>query len=192
MRNEMKNSSTKIRENKEAIMKITTVVKASLLAATLGFACLLPATAHAQADAMASPGDYPFLAPETTAPRFLQPAAGKQSNADFEGKVSLPYGVTCGGKNLKPGAYLLSVKSDEGSIRVVTIHGGGENVVINVYEVQTNRGGNQSALMVRKSGEARSLEAIYVKVLNAMLYLDANTNGTSGVMDRLPMSKSVD
>lgn len=172
-------------------MKITTGVKASLLAATLGFTCLLPAPAHAQADSMASPGDYPFSAPETSVERLAQPAAGKQPKSDFEGKVSLPYGMKCGGKNLKPGTYLLSVKSEEGSsIRVVTIHGGGENVIINVYEVLTNRGASQSALMVRKSGEGRNLEAIYVKVLNAMLYLDTNANGSSGMIERLPMSKS--
>jgi hypothetical protein len=168
-------------------MKITTVVKALVLAATLGFACLLPATAHAQADAMASPDDYPFSAAETTAPQAVQHAAAKQQNADFEGKVSLPYGVNCAGKNLKPGQYFLSVKS-EGTSRGVTIHGSGESVDIRVREVRVNRGASQSALLVRKSAGGHRLEGVYVEELGATLYLDPTTNRGHAATERLPIS----
>ena len=95
---------------------------------------------------------------------------------------------------MTPGQYSLSVKSEEGSIRVITIHGKGENMIVRVYEVLTNRGASQNALMVRTSGEGRRLEAIYVKALNAMFYVDTDTGvaGVPGAMERLPISKSVD
>ena len=69
-----------------------------------------------------------------------------------------------------------------------------ENMIVRVYEVLTNRGASQNALMVRTSGEGRRLEAIYVKALNAMFYVDTDTGvaGVPGAMERLPISKSVD
>jgi hypothetical protein len=168
-------------------MKITTVVKVSVFAATLGFACLLPLTVHAQADAMPSPEDYPFSAPETTAAQAVQPAGATQPKVDFEGKVSLPYGVKCGDKSLKPGQYLLSVKS-AGTSRGVTIHGSGESVNIHVREVRSNRAAGQSALLVRKSGDGHRLEGVYVEGLGATLYLDPDRNGGQARTERLPIS----
>jgi len=166
-------------------MKITTAVKASVFTAVLGFACLLPATAHAQADV--SPDFYPLPNTETIAAQPAQVASAKQAKADFEGKFSLPYEVKCSGKNLKSGKYLLSVKS-EGKGRVVTIHRSGEEVSIRVREVPTNRAASQSALLVRKSDEGRRLEAVYVEGLNAMLYPETDTMGSHGRMERLPIS----
>jgi hypothetical protein len=168
-------------------MKITTVVKASVFVATLGFACLLPPAAHAQADAMPSPEDYPFSAPETTAAQLRQPAGTTQRKVDFEGKVSLPYGVKCGDKNLKPGQYSLSVRS-AGTSRGVTIHGSGGSVNIDVREVRANRAAGQSALLVRKSGDGHRLEGVYVEGLGATLYLGPNTNGGQARTERLPIS----
>jgi hypothetical protein len=166
-------------------MKITTAVKASMITAALGFACLLPATARAQSDM--SPDEYAFSATETTGAQPVRAANPKLTKADFEGKVSLPYAVKCGGKSLKAGQYLLSVKS-EGTSRVVTINGSGENVNIQMREVLTNRWASQSALLVRKSGEGRRLEAVYVEGLNAMLYPDTNPNGSHARTERLPIS----
>ena len=117
----------------------------------------------------------------------MQAANPKLTKADFEGKVSLPYAVKCGGKSLKAGQYLLSVKS-EGTSRVVTINGSGENVNIHMREVLTNRWASQSALLVRKSGEGRRLEAVYVEGLNTMLYPDTNPNGSHARTERLPIS----
>jgi hypothetical protein len=184
MRNEMKSSNTKILGKEETKMKITTVAKTSMIAAVLGFACLLPATAHAQSDAM--PDSFAFSAEETIVAQPVQ-VASNQAKADFEGKVSLPYDVNCGGKNLKAGQYLLSVKS-EGTGRVVTLHGGVQNVNMHMREVAANRDTNHSALLVRKSGYGRRLEAVYVEGLNVTLYLDTNSNGNNAAMERLPIS----
>jgi hypothetical protein len=181
MRNEMKNSNSRIRGRKETAMKFATVVKASVFTATLGLACLLPMTARAQSDVM--PDEFAFSAEETTA---AQPVVAVQAKANFEGKISLPYGVNCAGKNLEAGEYMVSVKS-EGSTRVVAIHGRGENVNMRVREVRADRVTSRSALLVRKSGQGHQVEAVYVEGLGATLYLDANAKRSAAV-ERLPIS----
>lgn len=185
MINEIKNSITKILEKTETTMKITTVVKVSVYAGALGFACLLPVTAHAQSDVM--PDSFPFSTEETTVTQPVQHADAKLAKADFEGKVSLPYDVKCEGKNLKAGQYLLSVKS-EGTSRVVTLHGRGESVNLHVHEVAANEAASHSALLVRKSSEGPRVEAVYVKELNRTLYLNTTGQGNHVRMDRLPIS----
>jgi hypothetical protein len=181
----MKNSSAEIREKEEDQMKITTAVKTSLITLALGVAFMLPATARAQSDM--SPDEFAFSAPQPAAAQPAQSAATHVAKADFEGKVSLPYSVKCGDKNLKKGQYSVSVKSVEGA-RVVTINGSGENVNIQMREVLTNRWANQSALLVGKSSEGRRIEAVYVEGLNAMLYPDTNPNGSHARTELLPIS----
>ncbi len=181
----MNNSSAEISEKEEKQMKITTAAKASMITLALGVAFMLPATARAQSDM--SPDEFAFSAPQTTAAQPAQSAAKQISKADFEGKVSLPYNVKCGSKNLKAGQYSLSVKSEQGA-RVVTINGSGENVNIHMREVLTNRWASRSALLVGKSSEGRRIEAVYVEGLNAMLYPDTNPNGSHARTERLPIS----
>jgi hypothetical protein len=183
--NEIKNSDSEIKEKKETKMKITTVAKASVLAATLGLACLLPAPARAQSDM--SPDFFAFSADETPIAQPVQHAAVKPANADFEGKVSLPYAVNCGGQNLKAGQYVVSVKS-EGTSRVVTIHGNDANVNMRMRPVPANRGAKQNVLLVRKSANGRTLEAVSLAGSSATLYLNTNANGNHSEMERLPIS----
>jgi hypothetical protein len=185
MGNEMKNSNSKIQEKKENVMKVNTAAKVSIFAVALGFACLLPVTARAQSEVM--PDSFAFSAEETVAAQPVQHADAKIAKADFEGKVSLPYDVMCEGRNLKAGQYLVSVKS-EGTSRVVTLHGSGQNVNVHVHEVPANQAASHSVLMVRRAGDGRSVEAVYVKALNTTLYLDSSLNGSHVGMDRLPIS----
>jgi len=168
-------------------MKMTTLLEASIFAATLGFVSMLAPAARAQADAMPNPEEFPFSAPEATAAQPVQLASAKAANTDFEGKVSLPFNVKCGAKNLKPGQYLLSVKS-QGTSQVVTLHGAGQNMTMRVHEVSAHRGASQSALLVRKSGEGRRLEAVYVAGLNATLYLNISPDGYHARIEKLPIS----
>ena len=186
MRNDI-NPNSKILAKKETTMKMTTLVKASMFAATLGFISMLAPAARAQADAMPNPDEFPFEAPQATAAQPVQIAAAQVANADFEGKVSLPFNVKCGATNLKAGQYLLSVKS-QGSSRVVTLRSAGQNMTMRVHEVSAHRGANQSALLVRKSGEGRRLEAVYVAGLNATLYLNPSSDGPHTRMEHLPIS----
>lgn len=166
-------------------MKNTIAAKAGLLTLALGLACLLPATAHAQSDVM--PDYFPFSAEEAATFWSAQPATAKTTKVDFEGKVSLPYGLTCGSKNLKPGQYFLSVKS-EGSGRVVTIHSGNENVSMRVREFAVNRSAKPSVLLIRNSASGPRLEAVYLAALRATLYLGPDANWSNAGMERLPIS----
>jgi hypothetical protein len=186
MRNDI-NPNSKLRAKKETTMKMTTLVKASMFAATLGFISMLAPAARAQADAMPNPDEFPFEAPQATAAQPVQIAAAQVANADFEGKVSLPFNVHCGAQNLKPGQYLLSVKS-QGASRVVTLHSDGQNMTMRVHEVSAHRGASQSALLVRKSAAGRRLEAVYVAGLNATLYLNTSPDGSHTRIEKLPIS----
>lgn len=180
--NEIENSDPEIRARKERTMRITTAMKASTLAAALGLACLLPATARAQADTLPDPDFFRISSAETAA---AQTAPFARAKADFTGKFLLNYEVKCSGKTLRPGQYLLSVKS-EGTRRVITIHGSGTDVNIQVRAASANRVASHSSLLVRKSGEGRRVEAVYVERLNATLYVESITS--RGVTERLPIS----
>jgi hypothetical protein len=63
-----------------------------------------------------------------------------------------------------------------------------QNVNMHMRGVAANRDTNHSALLVRKSGYGRRLEAVYVEGLNVTLYLDTNSNGNNAAMERLPIS----
>ena len=178
------NSKSEIRGRKETEMKITTVVKSSIFAAALGIACLLPATTHAQV----SPEVYDVVSTETiAAEQQLIAASNTAKPADFQGRFALPYEVRCKGKSLKSGQYALTVKS-EGTGRVVTITRNGETMNIRAQELGGNSAANHSTVLVRKSHEGRLLEAVYVRQLNVVLYLDTNAATQSGQMERLPIS----
>jgi len=167
-------------------MKVTTVVKSSVFAAALGLACLLPATTHAQADV--SPDIYEVVSTETVvAEQQVQAAANATKPADFQGHFALPYEVRCKGKSLRSGQYALSVKS-EGTGRVVTITRNGETMNIRAQELTGNPAASHSTVLVRKSHEGRLLEAVYVRQLNMLLFLDTNATAQSGRMERLPIS----
>lgn len=169
-------------------MKMTTLVKASVFAATLGFFSMLAPAVRAQADAMPNADEFPFEAPQVTpAAQPTQLASARAANANFEGKVSLPFDVQCGAKNLKAGQYLLSVKS-QGTGRVVTLQSAGQSMTMRVHQVSANRAATQSALLLHKSNEGRRLEAVYVEGLNATLYLSASSGGAVASMEQLPIS----
>src|ERR1700745_3680290 len=185
-RDKTMNSKSKFQDKKGRAMKMTTVMKTSVFAAALGLACLLPATAHAQADV--SPDIYEFANTETTAAtQQVQVANNTAKPADFQGRFALPYEVRCKGKNLKSGQYSLSVKS-EGTSRVVTIARNGETMNIRAQELAGNPPTSHSSVLVRKSHEERMLEAVYVRQLNLLLFLDGNAAAQSGQMERLPIT----
>ncbi len=166
-------------------MKITTVVKGSIFAAALGVACLLPVTTHAQADV--SPDVYENVSTETIVAQQHLQAANTAKPADFQGSFALPYEVRCKGKSLKSGQYALAVKS-EGTGRVVTITRNGETMNIRAQELTGNPPASHSTVLVRKSQEGRLLEAVYVRQLNVVLYLDTNATTQAGRMEQLPIS----
>jgi hypothetical protein len=180
------NVKSKFQDKKERAMKMTMAVKGSIFAAALGVVCLLPITTHAQADV--SPDIYELANTETTAAtQQTQVATNTANPTDFHGQFALPYDVRCKGKSLKSGQYSLSVKS-EGTSRVVTIARNGETMNIRAQELTGNPAASRSTVLVRKSHEGRMLEAVYVRELNALLYLDMNAAAQSGRMERLPIT----
>ena len=180
------NSKSENETKKESKIKITKIMKGSVFATVLGLACLLPTTTHAQADV--SPDVYENVNTETiVAEQHVQVAANTAKPADFQGRFALPYEVRCKGKSLKSGQYELSVKS-EGTGRVVTIARNGETMSIRAQELAGNRAGGRSAMMVRKSPNGRMLEAVYVRQLNVLLFLDINAAAESGRIESLPIS----
>jgi hypothetical protein len=172
-------------EKKERKVKITIALKGSIFAAALGLACLLPITTHAQADV--SPDFYELANTDVTVAQQAQVANNNAKPTDFHGHFALPYDVRCKGKNLKSGHYSLSVKS-EGTTRVVTIARNGESMNIRAQELTGNPKTSHSTVLVRKSHEGRMLEAVYVRQLNVLLYLDTNAVAQSGQMERLPIT----
>jgi hypothetical protein len=172
---------------KETTMKVTILVKASMLTAALGLACLLPVTAHAQAEV--APDFYEMTGTELSGAAQTGQVAGKTQPAEFEGKFSLPYEVRCKGMALGPGKYSLAVKS-EGVNRTVTIRSNGADMNLRVHVVSQNPARSQSAVLLRHAGRARTLEAVYVQQLNAILYFDSTSkaNGNIGRTERLPIS----
>jgi hypothetical protein len=181
----MMDSQSKTAERKETKVKMTMVVKGSIFAAALGLACLLPVTTHAQADV--SPDIYELANTDVTVAQQARLASNNAKTADFQGRFALPYDVRFKGKNLKSGQYSLSVKS-EGTSRVVTIARNGETMNIRAQELAGNPAASRSSVLVRKSHEGRMLEAVYVRELNAMLFLDTNAVAQSGQMERLPIT----
>jgi len=169
-------------------VKKITVVTGSILAAALGVACLLPVTAHAQAEV--APDTYEILNVETITAQPVQVASNTNAakQADFQGRFALPYEGRCKGKSLKSGEYSVSVKS-EGAARMVTIaHRNGETMKIRAQEMTGSPVASRSTVLVRKSHDGRMLEAVYVRQLNVLLYLDGDAAIQSGPMERLPIS----
>jgi hypothetical protein len=178
------NSKSENETKKESRMKMTTVLKSSVFAAALGLACLLPVTAHAQADV--SPDVYEMANTDVTVAQQAR-LTSNTNQANFQGRFALPYEVRCKGKSLKAGRYSVSVKS-EGTTRVVTLAHNGETMNIRAQELAGNRAAGRSAMMVRKSPNGRMLEAVYVRQLNVLLFLDTNAAAESGRMESLPIS----
>jgi len=166
-------------------MKVTKIVKTSVFAAALGLACLLPVTTHAQAEV--SPDMYELANTDVTLAQQARLASNNAKPADFQGRFALPYEVRCKGKNLKSGQYSLSVKSER-TTRVVTIARNGETMDIRAQELAGNPAASPSSVLVRKSHEGRMLEAVYVRQLNLLLFLDGNAAAQSGPMERLPIT----
>ena len=179
------NSKSENETKKESKMKMTAVVKSSVFAAALGLVCLLPTITHAQADV--SPDVYEVVSTETIAAEHqLQVASNNTKQANFQGRFALPYEVRCKGKSLKAGQYSVWVKS-EGTTRCAA------GAQWRNYEYpRAGTGGTSWSGPQRHDGagidNGRMLEAVYVRQLNVLLFLDANAATESGRMESLPIS----
>jgi hypothetical protein len=85
----------------------------------------------------------------------------RTEKARFDGKVTIPYSVTCNGKRLQPGRYMVSLRSD-GKTGRVTLNQNGQTIEIAgaVWPPAASHAGN--SVLVECIGKAHRLAAIHV------------------------------
>jgi hypothetical protein len=177
-------------EERMDFMKAT-MRNAMLAMAGLALGCVWPATAHAQAEV--APDFYEITnAVAIDSPAMLAMATETpKAPTEFQGNISLPYGVNCAGKKLAAGEYTLAVKT-EGASKTVVLHKDGNDVSLPVQKIEAGSAMGSSALLVRRGTQARTLEAVYVQDMKAILYLNpagkASLRGRMLAAERLPIS----
>lgn len=161
-------------------MKNAVLPKLAILAACLGFACIDSHTTTAQQPSPQTPNQ----------PAASRPASAARAKTEFGGQFSLPYEVQCAGLKLAAGAYGISLDR-HGKSQTVILTRAGQSVRLTAKAAfpASRRGG--SAVLVRRSGLERKLEAVYVEKLHLVVYLDSEqflqASGDAQV-ERLPIS----
>jgi hypothetical protein len=137
-------------------MKMKTISLTTLagVAAVLLFA---NPRAHAQADV--NPDHYDVMEPDSVSQK---PVTDSQAaKVHYEGKVTLPHRIQCEGKSLHPGAYLVSLDSEEKTV-LFTPNRKEEAVSIKGVAQRQAHYHGQDALVLERSGNARQLAAIHL------------------------------
>ena len=120
------------------------------------------------------------------------PARNSSAKAEFAGQFNLPYEVECAGMKFAAGQYMIAVDR-QGKSQNVIFTRAGQNVRLPAKAAfPSSRRGSGSAIIVRRSGLERKLEAVYVESLRLVLYLDSEpflqVSGTDPQIERLPIS----
>lgn len=162
-------------------MKNTILPRVAVLAAWLGLACISSYPTTAQQPAAKTPN-------QSTA---SYPATKAHAKTEFGGQFNLPYEVQCAGLKLAAGRYAISLDR-QGKSQTVILTRAGQSVRLTAKAVfpSSRRGG--SAILVRRNGLDRKLEAVYVDKLRLVLYLDSEQflQASSGdpQIERVPIS----
>jgi len=153
-------------------MKTRTAVRISIALLVLGLACFLAAPCHAQAEV--APDSYDVASPAAIA-QASQLAAANQQQADlqFRGSFTLPYDVVCSGKTLPAGEYSVALGSGP-ALRLVTLRHDGKTINLRARVLSPYSAPGQSALLVSRGEQGRTLEAIYVQKQNVILFFRAD------------------
>jgi hypothetical protein len=153
-------------------MKTRTAVRISIALLVLGLACFLAAPCHAQAEV--APDFYDVVSPAAIA-QASQLAAANQQQADlqFRGSFTLPYDVVCSGKTLPAGEYSVALGSGP-ALRLVTLRHDGKTINLRARVLSPYSAPGQSALLVSRGEQGRTLEAIYVQKHNIILFFRAD------------------
>jgi hypothetical protein len=150
-------------------MKAINMVRASTVLVGLGLTAFLAAPCRAQQEV--APDIYEA---GPVQPAQLQQALARQHKAqaqEFRGNFTLLHQVQCAGKVLAPGNYSLSLDS-KGSNRRITLRGKSAVMKIRPRAVAEHAAVDQSTLLLRRTGELRRLNAIYLEQLGLVLYLE--------------------
>ena len=128
----------------------------------------------------------------------VQPAktdvSSEAAGIHYNGKFTLPYSVQCRGKNLHPGKWSVSFRSD-GKVGLATLSQEGQSIGIGgiVYRQAHKRGSD--ALVVERKGRARRLAALQVAELYLILdrewQIEDSSNSKRERTDRLLLTQTV-
>lgn len=167
-----------------------TLLKGSLVLAWIGVACAFPGQYGAQSEVSPDIHDVASEKPTPQPAAQASTAASPRRRTEFGGQFILPYDVQCAGRKLAAGRYSLTVDG-HGRTQTVSLTRAGETLLLPAKAVfpSARRGG--SAVMVRRTGAERKLEAVYVEKMRLVLYLDSERffemPGNPDI-DRLPIS----
>ena len=140
-------------------MKAINMLRTSTVLVGLGLTAFLAGPCQAQQE----------VAPDFYEVNAVQPA--QPQAAEFRGNFTLLHKVQCAGKVLAPGNYSLSLDS-KGSDRRITLRGKNGMMKIRPRAVAEHTAVDQSTLLLRRTGELRRLNAIYLEELGLVLYLE--------------------
>ncbi len=108
----------------------------------------------------------------------------------YERNFTLPFEVYWGGTVLAPGNYSLTL--DPASANgLVALYGEGRAATIMPRAIARRASAGENVLIVKRDGEVRTVEALYLADLNLVLYYGRNgkqhTEGDSQRIERIPI-----
>jgi hypothetical protein len=158
---------------------------------SLGFALSLSASAPCRAQEV-NPDHFEL----TNVVSSAQPvkSSSRQSNSaigEFHGALSLSHKVQCAGMTLLPGTYQLTLRSQD-SRTALTLSQRGSSITVPAVEVARNVSAGRSGAFLRRTGDDRSLEAVFLEKPGMMVFLTPRGKqlvaSTSNVAERVPFT----
>jgi hypothetical protein len=172
-------------------MKRTFLTRAAITMAWLGLACSFAAICPGQVNIKTH-------APAATSQEPIAPASGQTPSPgnhsrtpESIGQFTLPYEVQCGDLKLAAGQYAVALDRRTKSQTVILTRAG-TSVRLPAKAVFPSARHGASAVVVRRTGAERKLEAVYLEKLRLVLYLDSErffqVSTSDPEVDRLPIS----
>ena len=153
-------------------MRTMTAVRISAVFLGLALGPIVAAPCHAQAEV--APDFYDVVSPAAIAQAFqLTAPSQQQADLQFRGSFVLPYDVVCSGKTLPAGEYSVELGSGA-ALRLVTLRHNGKTIKLRARVLSPYSVPGQSALLVSRGEQGRTLEAIYVQKQNVILFFRAD------------------
>jgi|SRR5215469_8721339 len=170
-------------------MKVVPIIK--ILASLWGLLVLAGPPAHAQSEI---DPDHFELANEHAFEKAKKNASSEATEIRYDGKFSLPYTVQCNGRNLHPGEYSVSLRSD-GKVGQATLNQEGRAIEIRgVIHKQPHKSVGE-ALVVALIGQTRNLSAIQVAEVELVFepkpQREGSSDGKPRQFEKLPLTETV-
>jgi hypothetical protein len=158
---------------------------------SLGFALSLSASAPCRAQEV-NPDHFEL----TNVASSAQPekSSSRQANSamsEFHGAFSLSHKVQCAGMTLLPGIYQLTLRSQDNHT-ALTFSQRGSSVTVPAVEIARHVSAGRSGAFLRRNGDDRSLEAVFLEKPGMMVFLTPRGKqlvaSTSNVAERVPLT----